>query len=101
LRIALNFSEIRITQYASRKGFSFDLSEIEPAVVAHEIEDRIELLVNELRIVADNCNTEHGDTFAVLMVHFRYRDIESALEPPGEAFDNAPLALERSYPMQR
>ena len=83
------------------EGFSFDLSEIKPAVIAHKIQDRIELLVNELSIVADHSNTEHGDTFAVLVVHFRYRDIEAALEPTDEAFNDAPLALEGRYPMQR
>ena len=57
--------------------------------------------VNELGIIADHGNTQHSDTFAVLVVHFRYRDIEPALEPPDKAFNDTPLALKGSYPVQR
>ena len=70
------------------------MSEVEPAVVAHKAEDCIELLVDELSIVADHGNTQNGDTFAVLVVDFGNRDIEPALEPPDKAFNDAPLALE-------
>ena len=59
------------------------------------------MLVDELSIVADNCDADNGDAFAVLVVHFRYRDIEPALEPPDKAFNNAPLALERGHTKQR
>lgn len=98
MRIALNFNDIRITQYASREGFAFNSSEVEPPVVSHKIEDRIELFVDELGIVADNCNAYNSDAFTVLVVHFRYRDIEPALEPPDEAFNDTALALERGHP---
>ena len=54
LRIAFKFCAIRITQYASREGFAFDLSEVEPAVVAHKTDNRIELLVDEARLVTDD-----------------------------------------------
>lgn len=83
------------------EGFAFDLSEEEPPVVTHKTEDRIELFVDELSIVADNCNAENRDTFAVLVVHFRYRDIETALEPADQAFNDAPFALERCHTLQR
>ena len=83
------------------KGFAFDQTEVAPAVIPHKIENRIELLVYELSIVADNCDADNSDAFAVLVVHFRYRDIEPALEPPDEAFNDAPLALERGHTQQR
>ena len=76
-----------------REGFALDLSEIEPAVITHKTENRIELLVNELSIVADNCNADDSNGFAVLVVHFGYRDIEPALKPANEALDYTPLAL--------
>jgi hypothetical protein len=94
-------SRIQNRESLLSEGFTFDLSEEEPAVVPHKIQNRIELPVNELSIVADHSDTEHGDTFAVLVVHFRYRDIEPALEPADEAFNNAPFALEGRHPVQR
>jgi len=52
------------------EGFAFDSSEIEPAVVAHKTDNRIELLIDELRLVADNCNPDNRDVLAVLMIDF-------------------------------
>ena len=83
------------------EGFTFDLPEVEPAVIPHKIKNRIELLGDKAGLVADDGNTENGDALAVLVVHFRYRDIEPALEPPDETFNDAPFALEGRYPMQR
>ena len=77
------------------------MSEIEPAVVAHKIENRVELSVDELGIVADYCNADNGDAFAILVVHLRDRDIKPALEPADQAFNDAPLALERGHAQQR
>ena len=77
------------------------MSEIEPAVVAHETNDGVELTVYELSVVADDCNADNGDALAVLMIDFRDRDVESALEPPDDALDNAPLFLERCHALQR
>jgi hypothetical protein len=83
------------------EGFAFDLSEIEPAVVAHKIKNSIELPVDEVGLITDNRNTDNCRILAVLMVNFRDRDIKSALEPPDKAFNDAPLSLERGYPVQR
>ena len=58
------------------------------------------MLVDELSLVADDGNAENGDGFAVLVVHFRYRDIEPALEPADKAFNDAPLALQRGHTQQ-
>ncbi len=77
------------------------MSEVEPAVIAHKTEDRIELLIDEAGLVADNCNADDRDTFAVLMIDFGDRDIKSALEPPDDALDNAPFSLERCHALQR
>ena len=79
MKSARRASEILIFDFL--EGFSFDLPEEEPPVVPHKIENRIELLIDELGVVADNWNTDNSDGFAVLVVHFRYRDIEPALEP--------------------
>ena len=59
------------------------------------------MLVDELRFVADDGNAENGDGFTILVVHFRYRDIEPALEPSDQAFNDAPFALEARHPQQR
>jgi hypothetical protein len=83
------------------EAFTFDLPEVEPAVVTHKIEDRIEHFLDKLSVVADRGKTKNGDALAVLVIHFRYRDIEPALEPPNKAFNDAPFALKRGYTQQR
>ena len=77
------------------------MSEEESPVVAHKTEDRIELLIDKLSIVADNCNPDDSDGFAVLIIDFGDRDIEPALKPPDHALDDTPLALERGHSEQR
>jgi len=83
------------------KCFALDLSEKEPAVIPHKIENRIELLLDEAGVVADNCNADNRDILAVLVIDFRDRDIEPALEPTDDALDNAPLALKARDTDQR
>ena len=77
------------------------MSEVEPAVITHKIKNRIELTVYESGLVANNCNADNRHALTVLMIYFRDRDIESALEPTDHALDNAPFALERSHTNQR
>lgn len=76
------------------EGFAFDLPKKETPVIPHKTENRIKLLVDKAGLIADDSNTEYGDAFAVLVVHFRDRDIESALEPPDNALDDTPFSLE-------
>ena len=51
-----------------REDFAFDLSEVEPAIVAHKIDDSIKLLVYEASFVADYCYRDNRAGLAVLMV---------------------------------
>ena len=82
------------------EGFSFDLAEIESAVILHKVDDFVELLVYEDGFVRDYSNSDDGAGFAVIMVDFGNRDIESALESADNAFDDASFLLERTYPVQ-
>ena len=83
------------------EGFALDLSEIEPAVIPHEIKNRVELLLDEAGLIADNCDADNRDALTVLVIDFRDRDIETALEPPDDALDNTSFALERGHALQR
>ena len=64
-----------------RESFPFDLTQIEPAVVTHKINYRVELLVYEVGVVADYWYTDDGEGLAVLVVNFWNWDVESAFEP--------------------
>lgn len=83
------------------EGFALHLSEKEPAVFTHKINYRIKLLVDKTSLVADYRNADNRNALAVLVVDFRDRDVESALEPPYDALDNAPLSLEARHALQR
>ena len=83
------------------EGFAFDVSEVESAVIPHKIEHRIERLLDEAGLIANNCYPDHCNALAVLMVDFGYRDIEPALEPADKALDDTPLALEARHTNQR
>ncbi len=54
-----------------RESLPLDLSEVESAIVAHKINDGVELLVYEMRVVADFRYTDNRTGLAVLMVNFR------------------------------
>jgi len=76
--------------------FSFYFSEVESAIVTHKLDDGIELLVYEARIVRDHCDSDNGARFAVLMVNLRNRNVKSAFQPADKAFDDASFILQRS-----
>ena len=77
------------------------MSEIEPAVFPHETNDGVKLTVYELSFVTDDCYTDNRADLAVLVIDFRDRDVETALEPTDDALDDAPLSLERGHSLQR
>lgn len=53
------------------EDLAFDLPEEETPVVAHEIQNRVELLFYKARLIADNGNADDRYGFAVLVVDFR------------------------------
>jgi hypothetical protein len=75
------------------ESFPLDLAQVEPAIVAHKINDSVELLVDEVGIIADYRYADDGHGLVVLMVNFGNRDIESAFEPAYKALDYASFSL--------
>ena len=51
------------------EGFALDIAEVESAIVTHKIDDGIELLVDEARVVGNYCSGDDGVCFAVLMLN--------------------------------
>ena len=77
------------------------MSEEETPVIPHKIKNSVELAFYELSLVADDCDADNRDALAVLVIDFRDRDIEPALEPPDDTLDDTSLSLERSHALQR
>ena len=77
-------------------NFSFDCAEVEPAIVTHKIGDGFELAFDKGFVVADDGDADSGDDFAVVVVNFGNRDIESALQTADYAFDDAAFFFERA-----
>lgn len=69
------------------------MAQVEPAVVAHKINDGVELTVDEVGVVADYRYTYEGGGLAVLVVNLGDRYIESAFEPADQALDYASFSL--------
>jgi len=76
------------------------LAEVKSPVLSHKINDFVKLPVYQPTIVADHRHRNNRRAFTVLMVNLGDRDIEPALQSPDYAFDDAPLSLERAYPVQ-
>jgi hypothetical protein len=79
-----------------RINFTFDCAEVEPAVVAHKIGNGFELAFDKRFVVADDSDTESSDEFAVVVVNFGNRNIESALQPADDAFDDTAFFFQRA-----
>ena len=75
------------------KSFAINFSEVESAIFLHKINDGIELLIYETRIVRDQCDGNDSRCFIVIMVNFRYGDIESALQSADYTLDDTSLFL--------
>jgi len=78
------------------EGFAFNAAEIESAVAAHKVSDGFELAVDEGCVIAGDGDAEDGYFFAVVVVDFGNGYIESALQSPDYAFDNAAFGLQRT-----
>ncbi len=76
-----------------RERFPLDLSEVESAIVAHKINDGVELLIYEVCVVADYWYTDYGAGLAVLMVNFRDWDIEPAFQSAYYTLDDTSFSL--------
>ncbi len=81
------------------EGLSLNLSEVESAVFLHKIDNGIKLLIYETSFVADHCYRDDRTCFIVLMLNFCNRNIEPTFQSPDNAFDDASLFLEGSYPL--
>ncbi len=50
--------------------FSFDLSEVEPAVILEKVYDSVKLFIDEAAFVCNNGNTYDSGLFTVLCAYF-------------------------------
>jgi len=78
------------------ESFTLDCAEVEPAVVTHKSRDGFELAFDKRIVVADDGDTDGGDKLAVVVVNFGNRDIESALQPADDAFDDTAFFFQRA-----
>jgi len=78
------------------ENFAFDCSEVEPAVVTHKSCDGLKLAFDKGLVIGDDGDADGGDKFAVVVVNFGNRDVESALQPANNAFDDTAFLFERA-----
>ncbi len=78
------------------EGFTFDGAECESAVVANEVNDFIELLIDETRVVRDDGHSDDGTGLYIIVVHFGDRDVEAAFQSFNYTFYDSALILERT-----
>ena len=79
-----------------RINFSFDVEQVEPAVVTHKIGDGFKLAFDKGFVVADDGDAERGDFLAVVVVNLGNGYVEPALQTAYDAFDDAAFFFQRA-----
>ena len=72
----------------------FHMSEVKASVPAHEIDYRVQLLIEKASVIGYHSNPDDRGHLNVLKIDLGYGYIEAALETADQTFDDAPLFLE-------
>lgn len=82
------------------KDFSFDLAEVEAAVISDKRDSLIELLLNKTPVIRHRSNADECCRFTVVAIDLGDRDVVAAFQSFNDAFDDVAFIFEAVYAEQ-
>ncbi len=82
------------------KDFSFDLADVEAAVISDKADSLIELLLNKTPVIRHRCNADKGCCLAIVAIDLGDRDVAAAFQSFDNTFDDVAFILEAVYAEQ-